>query len=152
MGGKEPLTDALRKPLFPLGKSGFFVPGPDSRRPVRHKPHAYFLLQALPDAPRVAPRPPQRVRVGGRQREPFKEAERIDVNAETFLSLNHAPLLGTGCAPTPAAPSEFKKLVYESKFTKCPLGMSFVNSPRARHRVPPIPLWNPLVEPAKSPS
>lgn len=46
----------------------------------------------------------------------------------TLLSVNGRNQPGTRCQWAPAGQGEFKKPVYESKFTKCPKGMSFVNS------------------------
>lgn len=53
-----------------------------------------------------------------------------------LLSLNTWQLPGTRCQQAIAAPGEFKKPVYESKFTKRAEEMSFVNSELGIHYGP----------------
>jgi hypothetical protein len=51
------------------------------------------------------------------------------VDKHTLLSVNAEQLASTKWPAGPKVPGEFKKLVYDSKFTKPAEGMSFVNSP-----------------------
>ena len=58
----------------------------------------------------------------------FKTSNRL---VERLLSVNAWELAGTKCQQAAAGPGEFKKLVYDSTFTKRAEEKSFVNAPLA---------------------
>jgi len=60
----------------------------------------------------------------------FNSRYELQQDKEALLSINTWQLPDTRCSQAIAAPGEFKKPVYESKFTKRAEETSFVNSER----------------------